>query len=198
MTFYNKVNKCYIEYINYEDIKTQSFKLLLLDIIGNKTDCEFDIFYNKYISNFKLKQYYFTRSFNPYIEYNFNSFYDTIDFINKSCSICINDNFYQELNIFLTNVLKIIKSDEKKYNKKNIKIAVKKAVWDKYIGLNIGQTKCLCCKITDIIQMSFHCGHIIAEVNGGETIVSNLKPICQNCNLSMGTENMNEFMKKFK
>jgi hypothetical protein len=197
MTFYNKVNKCYIEYINYEDIKTQSFKLLL-DIIGNKTDCEFDIFYNKYISNFKLKQYYFTRSFNPYIEYNFNSFYDTKDFINKSCSICINDNFYQELNIFLTNVLKIIKSDEKKYNKKNIKIAVKKAVWDKYIGLDIGQTKCLCCKITDIIQMSFHCGHIIAEVNGGETIVSNLKPICQNCNLSMGTENMNEFMKKFK
>jgi 5-methylcytosine-specific restriction endonuclease McrA len=28
-------------------------------------------------------------------------------------------------------------------------------------------------------------------------IVSNLKPICQNCNSSMGTKNMDEFMKDF-
>ena len=54
---------------------------------------------------------------------------------------------------------------------------------------------CMCCKSTDITQMSFNCGHVIAEANGGETIVSNLKPICQNCNSSMGTKNMNEFMR---
>lgn len=29
----------------------------------------------------------------------------------------------------------------------------------------------------------------------GETIVSNLKPICQNCNSSMGTKNMEGFMR---
>jgi len=29
-----------------------------------------------------------------------------------------------------------------------------------------------------IARMSFNCGHIIAESNGGQTIVSNLKPIC--------------------
>ena len=46
--------------------------------------------------------------------------------------------------------------------------------------------------------MSFNCGHIIAEANGGELIVSNLKPICQNCNSSMGTKNMDDFMKGFK
>lgn len=46
--------------------------------------------------------------------------------------------------------------------------------------------------------MSFHCGHIIPECKGGETILSNLKPICQKCNLSMGTNNMEEFMKIFK
>jgi len=45
--------------------------------------------------------------------------------------------------------------------------------------------------------LSFNCGHIIAEVNGGELIVSNLKPFCQNCNSSMGTKNMDEFMKDF-
>ena len=46
--------------------------------------------------------------------------------------------------------------------------------------------------------MSFNCGHIIAEANGGKVIVSNLKPICQNCNSSMGTKNMDDFMKGFK
>jgi 5-methylcytosine-specific restriction endonuclease McrA len=45
--------------------------------------------------------------------------------------------------------------------------------------------------------MDFHCGHIVAEANGGETNLSNLKPICKNCNLSMGTINMNKFMEQF-
>ena len=55
----------------------------------------------------------------------------------------------------------------------------------------------MCCQVTDITQMSFNCGHIIAEYNGGETIVSNLKPICQSCNSSMGTQNMTDYMKKY-
>jgi len=46
--------------------------------------------------------------------------------------------------------------------------------------------------------MSFNCGHIVAEANGGDTIVSNLKLICQNCNSSMGIKNMKEFMKSLK
>ena len=62
----------------------------------------------------------------------------------------------------------------------------------------IGKAKCMCCNSTDITQMSFNCGHIIAEANGGNTIVSNLKPICQNCNSSMGTKNMNEFIISLK
>ena len=43
--------------------------------------------------------------------------------------------------------------------------------------------------------MSFNYGHIIAETNGCETIIYNLKPICQNCNSSMGTKNMDDFIK---
>ena len=46
--------------------------------------------------------------------------------------------------------------------------------------------------------MSFNCGHIIVEANDGELIIFNLKPICQNCNSSMGTQNMDDFMKGFK
>jgi hypothetical protein len=72
---------------------------------------------------------------------------------------------------------------------------MKRLVWNVHIGEDIGKAKCLCCKATEITQMSFNCGHIISEYNGGETIVSNLKPICQNCNSSMNSQNMDEFMK---
>jgi len=82
--------------------------------------------------------------------------------------------------------------------KKNISATIKRLVWNTNIGEEIGKAKCLCCKSTDITQLSFNCGHIIAEANGGETIVSNLKPICQNCNSSMGTKNLNDFIKLFK
>jgi hypothetical protein len=84
-----------------------------------------------------------------------------------------------------------------KKKKKPIPATIKRLVWNTHIGEEIGKAKCLCCKITDITQLSFNCGHIIAEYNGGQMIVSNLKPICQNCNSSMGTRDMNEFMKGF-
>ena len=87
------------------------------------------------------------------------------------------------------------KPTPKKGKKKSIPSTMKRLVWNTHIGEEIGKAKCLCCKITDITQLSFNCGHIIAESNGGELIVSNLKPICQNCNSSMGTRNMNDFMR---
>ena len=88
-----------------------------------------------------------------------------------------------------------VKVKEVKKKKKPISSTIKRLVWNTHIGEEIGKAKCLCCKITDITQLSFNCGHIVAESNGGELIVSNLMPICQNCNSSMGTKNMNEFMK---
>ena len=86
----------------------------------------------------------------------------------------------------------------KRKKKKAISATVKRLVWNTNIGEDIGKAKCMCCKTTDITQLSFHCGHILAEANGGETIVSNLKPICQNCNSSMGTKSMNDFMESLK
>jgi len=88
-----------------------------------------------------------------------------------------------------------VKNIDIKYKKKNIPKAVKKAVWDKWVGKNIGSTKCLCCKHQEIRQIEFHCGHIISEKKGGETKVSNLRPICAQCNLSMGTMDMREFQR---
>jgi 5-methylcytosine-specific restriction endonuclease McrA len=91
---------------------------------------------------------------------------------------------------------KLDNNDKKK--KKPISATIKRLVWNTNIGEQIGKAKCMCCNVTDITQMSFNCGHIIAESNGGETIVSNLKPICQNCNSSMGTKDMEEFIKTLK
>jgi hypothetical protein len=90
------------------------------------------------------------------------------------------------------------KDETKKKKKKSISATIKRLVWNTNIGEDIGKSKCMCCKSTDITQMSFNCGHIVAEANGGDTIVSNLKPICQNCNSSMGTKNMEDFMKSLK
>ena len=90
-----------------------------------------------------------------------------------------------------------IKKEEikKSVKKQAISATIKKLVWNMHIGEEIGKAKCVCCKSSYISQMSFHCGHIIAESKGGEMIVSNLRPICQNCNSSMGNKNMEEFMK---
>jgi hypothetical protein len=165
----------------------------LLELIGNKDDIYYEEFYNKYFKAYKLKQLY-----------TFISFSDMNDFINK-IALCTNidgKNLLNEIKIELDNIkilpVKKEKETKPKAKKKSISATIKKLVWNTNIGEEIGKSKCLCCKSTDITQLSFNCGHIIAEANGGETIVSNLKPICQNCNSSMGTKNMNDFMETLK
>lgn len=235
-TIYERINEKYI-YLKSCINNTSSFRNtllisleLLLKIINDKNDDEFNEFYIKYMSNFQLKRYYFARLFNPFKECNFNKFDNLNDFIDKSylspCSV--NEEFYYiELNKFLNDILIInlklenekkekeeevkktsikinvkksetIKDNDKKKKKKTISATIKRLVWNTNIGEDVGKSKCMCCYSTDITQMSFNCGHIVAEANGGETIVSNLKPICQNCNSSMGTKNMEEFMKSLK
>ena len=83
---------------------------------------------------------------------------------------------------------------KEKLIRKTIPLALKRIVWNKYIGEEIGKTQCLCCKLTDISQMNFSCGHIVSVHNGGCVNPENLKPICSSCNSSMGTQNMDEFI----
>ena len=83
------------------------------------------------------------------------------------------------------------------YKKKSIPLSLKALVWNKYIGEEKGVGNCQCCRKNVIKQISFHCGHIISEKNGGSTTLNNLIPLCQTCNLSMGRQNMNDFVKKY-
>ena len=84
-----------------------------------------------------------------------------------------------------------------RYRKAHIPHALRRTVWNTYIGEDIGSTECYVGCKTKISQMTFECGHIEAESKGGLTIVENLRPICSSCNKSMGTRNMHDFMKTF-
>jgi 5-methylcytosine-specific restriction endonuclease McrA len=85
---------------------------------------------------------------------------------------------------------------ENKYKKTKISKILRKQVWENRIGLIYGKVYCPVCNITLITQFDFECGHAIAEAKGGETTVDNLWPICESCNKSMNTVQMD--VKNFK
>ena len=80
--------------------------------------------------------------------------------------------------------------DKKSKNntKANIPKALREQVWLKNIGHQY-EHKCLIdwCQNT-ISVFDFHVGHNIPESHGGKTDITNLKPICSRCNLSMGSQ----------
>lgn len=92
---------------------------------------------------------------------------------------------------------KVIKSPMKKTRKACIPKALKMKVWEKTYSMDVGQAKCLNCKLTTISQMNFHCSHIIPESAGGLTNLDNLVALCAVCNTSMGKRNMIEFHNQY-
>lgn len=84
----------------------------------------------------------------------------------------------------------------KKKHRKNIPKAVKDRLWDITFGPSAGEGECYTCGAV-INSKRFEAGHIISVYNGGKDIIDNLKCICSTCNKSMGTEDMNEFKKKY-
>lgn len=94
-------------------------------------------------------------------------------------------------------VAPVLKTTLVKRRKVYVPKSLRIAVWDKSVGLQVGTTLCCVCKINSINQMDFHCGHIVAEVEGGETCLSNLVPVCAKCNLSMGRRNLHEFQRTY-
>lgn len=82
------------------------------------------------------------------------------------------------------------------YKKKAIPNRIRMEVWKLYIKGNRMEGNCYICN--DNIKIdSFHCGHDIPECEGGQTVISNLRPICSSCNLSMGTRRIQEMKKYF-
>jgi 5-methylcytosine-specific restriction endonuclease McrA len=57
--------------------------------------------------------------------------------------------------------------------------------------------KCFCCKKITIKIIDFEAGHVLSEFNGGSNEINNFRPICRNCNSSMGTMHMEDYIKKY-
>ena len=71
------------------------------------------------------------------------------------------------------------------YRKKKVPKAIREQVWLTYNGKRY-ERKCYvywCKNIIDVFN--FHVGHDKPESKGGTLSVTNLKPICARCNLSM-------------
>ena len=78
------------------------------------------------------------------------------------------------------------------YTKKAIPKALKKSVFCRDFGDKEYIGTCWVCGIS-IDRDTSHIGHIKSEVTGGKAVLDNLRAICITCNLSMGSENMDDF-----
>jgi len=87
-------------------------------------------------------------------------------------------------------------AEPSKKKKDTIPTSRKTETWNAYIGEEIGKAKCLCCGIREITSRDFSAGHVLSESDGGTIDVENLRPICSQCNLGMGSNYMIAWMKK--
>ncbi len=71
---------------------------------------------------------------------------------------------------------------------------IRYAVWRAYCGNQLDSV-CFCCQCLIHFE-DWHCGHIVADRNGGQVTAENLRPICKACNWAMGTRNMFDWMRQ--
>jgi hypothetical protein len=79
--------------------------------------------------------------------------------------------------------------------RKTIPKKIKEAVWEAQFGDSLNG-ECFCCRKTLRIMDAWHAGHIVASCMGGTDTPDNLRAVCIECNLAMGSENMNDFKKR--
>ena len=61
------------------------------------------------------------------------------------------------------------------------------------IIFNTSDDLCFCCQ-NKINQTNFEAGHILSVKHGGQTVRDNLRAICFNCNRSMSSKHMYEYI----
>lgn len=71
-------------------------------------------------------------------------------------------------------------------------------IWDRHIGLDVGKAPCYVCGLHDITQLNFDQGHVQAKGKKGPDTVENLRPQCSNCNGSIKTDNLIEYILKHR
>lgn len=96
---------------------------------------------------------------------------------------------------FINDVKKIKKSIKSKDNVSgNMPSALRHEVWKNYVSEIYRTGKCFCCRTSEIEESNFECGHVISRKAGGPISLQNLRPLCGQCNKSMGPRDMDEFI----
>ncbi len=85
---------------------------------------------------------------------------------------------------------------EERKPRRGIPKGVRESVWNRYIGNDKIEGKCYICPRTIRIT-NFEVGHNKAVAKGGSDRISNLRPICRKCNLSMGTMSIEVYKRKY-
>jgi len=73
--------------------------------------------------------------------------------------------------------------------REKIKKATRREVWNKYLSYCLIGKFYSCCRDIDYDTFdydTFECGHVKVVFYGGSTSVSNMEPICGQCNREMG------------
>lgn len=95
-------------------------------------------------------------------------------------------NFFKDRIEVLNNLYKFINKDPSKNIRTN--------VYQKNIG-SCEESVCKFCNTHKIYLTNFHTAHIISKKNGGTGELSNLYPSCATCNTSMGSLDMDIYIK---
>jgi 5-methylcytosine-specific restriction endonuclease McrA len=94
------------------------------------------------------------------------------------------------------NIDEMFKKEENKVVKhKSIPKKTREALWTTQFG-ETTKGVCYCCRNEITALGTWHAGHAVAQINGGRDTVDNLRAICLQCNLAMGTENMEDFKRR--
>ena len=112
---------------------------------------------------------------------------------NKSCMFMKRNNFFEWL----------VNPNIEPYHEFRKRLAIPKAlqnkVWEKEFNA-MTNGNCPIYNCTNILDKkvsnSWQCGHIISVMNGGETNLDNLRPICTPCNKNMGGMNWDIYVLK--
>jgi hypothetical protein len=81
-------------------------------------------------------------------------------------------------------------------NKEKITKAIRTELWKQYFKDSLNGS-CCCCE-NKITYDYFEAGHIVSRIRGGDTKLSNLKPVCSGCNKDMGCGNMFTYIELLK
>jgi len=113
---------------------------------------------------------------------------------NHNSCISFQEIVKAKLGVPKKNIAIIIK-DANAEPRKTIPKKIRGEAWKIQFG-DSTQGSCFCCKKGLDVFDDWHAGHVISHSNNGADTADNLRPVCGSCNLSMGTENMDDFKKR--